>query len=74
MLLAENQIIQCALDDLIKEKRIRACIIPYLGILSFQTFLWHLWKIDKDKPLSDIERVFLKDPKDRPFSKEDTKI
>ncbi|MFR7357792.1 MAG: hypothetical protein ACLUTV_01530 [Dorea longicatena] len=27
----------------------------------------------QDKPLSDIERVFLKDPKDRPFSKEDNK-
>lgn len=70
----EKQIIQCALDDLIKEKNV---LEPVLSRIWEYCHFRHSYdtyeKIDKDKPLSDIERVFLKDPKDRPFSKEDNK-
>lgn len=72
--ITEKQIIQCALDDLIKEKNV---LEPVLSRIWEYCHFRHSYdtyeKIDKDKPLSDIERVFLKDPKDRPFSEEDNK-
>ena len=72
--ITEKQIIQCTLDDLIKEKTVLEPVLSHIWEYchfrhSYDTYE----KIDKDKPLSDIERVFLKDPKDRPFSKEDNK-
>lgn len=72
--ITEKQIIQCVLDDLIKEKNV---LEPVLSRIWEYCHFRHSYdtyeKIDKDKPLSDIERVFLKDPKDRPFSEEDNK-
>lgn len=70
----DKYIFQNALDDLIKEKNV---LEPVLSRIWEYCHFRHSYdtyeKIDKDKPLSDIERVFLKDPKDRPFSKEDNK-
>lgn len=72
--ITENQIIQCALDDLIKEKNVLEPVLSHIWEYchfrhSYDTYE----KIDKDKPLSDTERAFLKEPKDRPFSKGDNK-
>ena len=70
----DKYIFQNALDDLIKEKNV---LEPVLSRIWEYCHFRHSYdtyeKIDKDKPLSDIERVFLKDPKDRPFSKEANK-
>ena len=70
----DKYIFQNALDDLIKEKNV---LEPVLSRIWEYCHFRHSYdtyeKIDKDKPLSDIECVFLKDPKDRPFSKEDNK-
>lgn len=70
----DKYIFQNALDDLIKEKNV---LEPVLSRIWEYCHFRHSYdtyeKIDKDKPLSDIERVFLKDPKDRPFSEEDNK-
>ena len=70
--IGEKYIFQNVLDDLIKEKNV---LEPVLSRIWEYCHFRHSYdtyeKIDKDKPLSDVERVFLKDPKDRPFSKED---
>lgn len=68
----DKLVFQCALDDLLKEDRLFESVLSNIGKYchcrhSYDTYE----KIDKNKPLSDLERVFFNDPKDRPFSKED---
>lgn len=70
----DKYIFQNALDDLIKEKNVLEPVLSHIWEYchfrhSYDTYE----KIDKDKPLSDTERAFLKEPKDRPFSKGDNK-
>ena len=70
----DKYIFQNALDDLIKEKNVLEPVLSHIWEYchfrhSYDTYE----KIDKDKPLSDTELAFLKEPKDRPFSKGDNK-
>lgn len=72
--IGEKYIFQNVLDDLIKEKNVLEPVLSRIWeYCQFRHSYDTYEKIDKDKPLSDIERAFLKDPKDRPFSEEDNK-
>ena len=70
----DKHVFQTALDDLIKEDRLFESVLSNIGNYCLCRHSYDTYeKIDKDKPLSDAERAFFKDPKDRPFSKEDNK-